>query len=214
MTDLGASLWLSLRVAGLATVVAALVAVPLAWWLPRGRRKGGRVVEALVLLPLVLPPTVVGYALVVLLGRHGPAGWAGFPLVFRLEGAVLAAATVALPLMYLPARAAFASIDDDLLATARLLGAGRLGTFWHVGLPLARHGLLAGVALSFARALGEFGATLMVFGWQPGRTTLPVAVYAAFERGDLAAAAWPAGVLAGLALVLVLLQHRLGRDRV
>lgn len=163
------------------------------------------------LLPLVLPPTVVGYVGVLALGRNGPAGWLGFPLVFTLPAAVIAATAVALPLVYLPTRAAFEAIDDDLLDAARQLGAGRRALFWHVALPVARGGLAAGLVLGFARALGEFGATLMVFGWQPGRTTLPLAIYAAFERGDLRAAAAPAACLAALALVAVAIERRLRR---
>ena len=202
------SLRLSLEVATLATLLAAAVAVPLAWAIgTRSRRGLSRIVEALVLLPLVLPPTVVGYAGVLVLGRHGPAGWLGFPLVFTLPAAVLAAALVALPLVYLPVRANFEALDADLLDAARLLGAGRWKLFAHVALPLARGGLAAGLVLGFARALGEFGATLMVFGWQPGRTTLPIAIYAAFERGDLAAAAGPAACLAVLALAAVLIER-------
>ncbi len=202
------SLRLSLEVATLATLLAAAVAVPLAWAIgTRSHRGLSRIVEALVLLPLVLPPTVVGYAGVLVLGRHGPAGWLGFPLVFTLPAAVLAAALVALPLVYLPVRAAFEALDADLLDAARLMGAGRWKLFAHVALPLARGGLAAGLVLGFARALGEFGATLMVFGWQPGRTTLPIAIYAAFERGDLAAAATPAACLAALALAAVLIER-------
>ena len=213
------SLRLSLEVALLATLLAAAAAVPLAWWVaagsrarcrpPGGRGRGllPRIAEAAVLLPLVLPPTVVGYAGVLLLGRHGPAGWIGFPLVFTLPGAVLAAALVALPLVYLPARAAFEALEPGLLDAAHQLGAGRLALLRHVALPMARGGIAAGLVLGFARALGEFGATLMVFGWQPGRTTLPIAIYAAFERGDLRAAAAPAACLAALALAAVLAER-------
>ena len=202
------SLRLSLEVATLATLLAAAVALPLAWALRgRHRRFGARLTEGVLLLPLVLPPTVVGYAGVLLLGGRGPAGWLGFPLVFTLPAAVLAAALVALPLVYLPARAAFEALDPDLLAAARQLGAGRIALVRHVALPLARGGIAAGLVLGFARALGEFGATLMVFGWQPGRTTLPIAIYAAFERGDLRAAAAPAVCLAALALGAVLLER-------
>ena len=211
------SLRLSLEVAALATALAAAAAVPLAWAVASGaRRRRGRgagplprVAEAAVLLPLVLPPTVVGYAGVLALGRHGPAGWLGVPLVFTLPGAVLAATLVALPLVYLPARAAFEALEPELLDAARQLGAERGALLRHVALPMARGGIAAGLVLGFARALGEFGATLMVFGWQPGRTTLPIAIYAAFERGDLRAAAGPAACLAALALAAVLAERAL-----
>ncbi|BAM04073.1 molybdate ABC transporter permease subunit [Phycisphaera mikurensis] len=207
------SLRLSLEVALLATLLAAALAVPLAWAARAGRRRrrATRIVEAAVLLPLVLPPTVVGYAGVRILGRDGPAGWLGVPLVFTLPAAVLAAALVALPLVYLPTRAAFDALEPDLLDAGRQLGAGRYALLRHVAFPLARAGLAAGLVLGFARALGEFGATVMVFGWQPGRTTLPIAIYAAFERGDLRAAAAPAACLALLALGAVLLERALRR---
>ena len=199
---------LSLLVAVAATALAAAVAVPAAWLLA-GRRVV--LVEVLILLPLVLPPTVVGWALVVLLGRSGIGGMIGYSPVLRIEGAVVAAAVVAVPLVFLPSRAGFAGIDTDLLDAARAAGATRWQVLWHVRLPLARRAVLAGLLLGLARALGEFGATLMLVGVQPGRTTLPLEVWRRFERGDLAAAAWPALTLAALAAGLVLVHHRLTR---
>ena len=211
-SELWASAWLSVRVAGAATALAGLAAVPLAWAMSRRRGRGTRgVLEGVLLLPLVLPPTVVGLGLVAALGRRGPAGWLGVPLVFTPAGAVVAAAVVAFPLIYLPSRAAFAAIDEDLLDAARVAGATGPRRLWLVDLPLARRGVLAGLLLGLARALGEFGATLMVLGWQPGRATLPIAVYAAFERGDIAAAAWPALMLAAAALALAVACDRLSR---
>ena len=203
----------SLQIGVTATLLAMLVAVPAAYALA-GRRGAWRTIaEAALMVPLVLPPTVVGLALVVLLGRNGPAGWLGIPLVFTLSGATIAAAVVAVPLVYLPSRAAFASIDGDLVDAAKTMGAGRLQLAWHVRLPLARRGVTAGVLLGFARALGEFGATLMVLGWQPGKETLPIAVYAGFERGDLTAAAWPALILAGASVVLMVGYNLLPAQR-
>ncbi|MEM8874329.1 MAG: molybdate ABC transporter permease subunit [Planctomycetota bacterium] len=202
------SAWLSLQVASAATMLAALIAVPLAWFVARRRL---RWLEVAVLLPVVMPPTVVGFALVVLLGNRGPAGWLGVPMVFTVGGAIIAAAVVALPLVYLPTRAAFAAIDPDLRDATRILGASRSQSLWHVDLPLARHGIAAGLLLGFARGLGEFGATLMVLGWLPGKTTLPIAVYAAFERGDLIAAAYPAGLLAMLAVLLVIAHNAVAK---
>ena len=203
----------SLQIGIAATLLAALVAVPAGYLLARQRGPLRTIVEAALLLPLVLPPTVIGLALVVLLGRYGPAGWLGVPLVFTKSGAILAAAAVAMPLVYLPSRAAFASIDGDLVDAARTLGADRWQLAWHVHLPLARRGVAAGVLLGFARAIGEFGATLMVLGWQPGGETLPIAVYAGFERGDLTAAAWPALVLAAASVGLMVLYNLLPAQR-
>ena len=175
MSHVWTPLLLSLRIAAAATVLTALVAVPLAFVLARRRFVGKSAVEALIVVPLVLPPTVVGYLLIMAFGSEGWLGgqwlWRqfGYSILFRVEGAVLAAATVALPMLYLPAKAAFASVDRELEETARLLGASRLQLFWHVSLPLARKGLASGMILAFARALGEFGATMMVFGWQSRR---------------------------------------------
>ena len=208
MSGLAGSLWLSLRVAAAATALTALVALPLASLMARRRFPGKSLLDALITVPLVLPPTVVGYLLIVTLGANGWAGsWLhrtlGYTLLFRFEGAVLAAAVVSLPMLYLPARAAFADVDRDLEETARLMGAGRLRTFWHVTLPLARRGIASGAILAFARALGEFGATLMVYGWREGHLTLPISVYTHYEHGDAAMAAAASAVLAGVSLALI-----------
>jgi molybdate transport system permease protein len=127
-----------------------------------------------------------------------------YSVVFRFEGAVLAALVVALPMLYMPAKAAFASVDRDLEDAALTMGAGRLQVFWHVSIPLARRGLFSGLLLAFARALGEFGATLMVFGWQPGPVTLPISIYADYEQGDLAHATAAVVALSLISLALVL----------
>ena len=208
MSGLAASLWLSLRVAAAATALTALVALPLASLMARRKFRGKSLLDALITVPLVLPPTVVGYLLIVTLGANG---WAGswlrrtleYTILFRFEAAVLAAAVVSLPLLYLPARAAFADVDRDLEDTARLMGAGLLRTFWHVTLPLARRGIASGAILAFARALGEFGATLMVYGWREGHMTLPISVYMHYEHGDPAMAAASSAVLAGVSLALI-----------
>jgi molybdate transport system permease protein len=209
MDSLGNTFTLSLAIAAAATVLTGLVAVPLAYVMARQRFLGRGLLEAFVLVPLVLPPTVVGYLILVVFSRAGVIGgwfWRSFhySVVFRFEGAVLAAAVVAVPMFYMPAKAAFQSVDHDLEDVTRTLGGNRWQVFWHVSLPLARRGLLSGLVLAFARALGEFGATLMVFGWQPGRMTLPISVYSAFEQGEISEA-WPAVLalmLTSLALVV------------
>ena len=206
--------WLSVQIASVATLVCLLIGVPLAWGMARRRFAGHGLVEALILMPVVLPPTVVGYVILILFGAQGPfaALLHGYSIVFKFEGAVLAAAVVSLPMLYLPAKAGFATVERELEDIATLMGASRWQTFWHVSIPLARRGLMSGVTLAFARAFGEFGATVMVFGWQK-RVTLPISVYAEFDHGDLTTA-WPAVlVMSVAALSLVLVYNTLSAKR-
>jgi molybdate transport system permease protein len=207
--DLWRALGLSLRIAAAATALCGAVGVPLAFALRRRRFVGRSAVEALILLPMVLPPTVVGYLLLIGFGNRG---WftpllGGHSLVLTLPGAVLAAAVVALPMMYLPARAAFAVVETEVEDSARTLGAGPWQLFWRVCIPLARHGLLAGTVLAFARAAGEFGATVMVLGIQPDHETLPMAVYFGYERGQLGRAAAATAVMSALSLALIVVYN-------
>jgi molybdate transport system permease protein len=209
MTELWPALSLSLRVASVATLIACLAAVPLAFGLARRRFVGKSLVEGLILMPLVLPPTVVGYVILIVLGAQG---WlapllGGYSIVFRFEGAVLAAVVVALPMIYLPAKAGFASVERELEDIATVMGASRLQLFRHVSVPLAARSLASGVVLGFARALGEFGATVMVFGWQPGRLTLPISIYADYEQGNLADATAAVATLSIMSLALVMLYN-------
>ncbi len=180
---------LSLRVAFLATLFAALLGVPLAYGLARRRLPAPGLLSALTTLPLVLPPTVLGYYLLLLIGRQSPLGrllegW-GISLVFTWQAAVLAATVVSFPLVVRSAQAAFESVDPALEAAARTLGRSEAAIFFTVTVPLAWRGILAGAVLAFARAMGEFGATLMVAGNIPGRTqTLSVAIYDAVQAGQ------------------------------
>lgn len=182
-------LLLTLKVAGWATLLATLAGVLIAYALARLRFPGREVLDAMMTLPMVMPPTVLGYYLLVLLGRRGPVGgWLeanfGITLVFTWQGAVIAAAVVALPLVYKAARAAFESVERQFEQAARVLGKSEISVFLQVTLPLAWRGILAGAMLAFARAMGEFGATLMVAGSLPGRTqTLSIAVYEAVQAG-------------------------------
>ncbi|HVF09710.1 MAG TPA: molybdate ABC transporter permease subunit [Abditibacteriaceae bacterium] len=210
---------LSLQVAA-AALVLAFVAGTLAALLTANRDFWGKsVLEAVFLLPLVLPPVVTGYALLVLAGRQGVLGlWLehnfGFRLIFTPYAAVLASATVAFPLMYQSARAAFVTIDAHLQDVARSLGANPRRVFFSVTVPLSWPGLLAGAVLSFARALGEFGATIMVAGNIAGRTTTaPTAIYMAAEGGDLRLAGIYSALLAVLNLLFIVglnvwIRHR------
>ena len=180
---------LSLKVAGWATLLNLLFGVAIAYGLARWRSSARDLVDSILTLPLVLPPTVLGYYLLVVLGRRGVVGewlekW-GIELVFTWQGAVIASTIVAFPLVLKSARAAFENVDPQLENAARVLGISEVAVFFRVTLPLASKGISAGVLLAFARALGEFGATLMIAGNLPGRTqTLSVAIYAAVQAGD------------------------------
>jgi molybdate transport system permease protein len=184
------ALWLSLQVATWATLACLVLGTGVGYALARWRFPGRDLIDTLLTLPMVMPPTVLGYYLLVLLGRKGwLGGWLhaafGIQLIFTLTGAVIAATVVAFPLVFKPARAAFEAVDPQLQDAARVLGISEAGVFWRVTLPLAWRGILAGVLLGFARALGEFGATLMVAGSIPGRTqTLSIAVYEAVQAGQ------------------------------
>ena len=212
------ALWLSLRVAGVATLLSLPLAVLLALALARGRWPGKALLEALVNLPLVLPPVVIGYALLLGFGRHGPVGrWLfenfGIAFVFSFRGAVLAAAVMSLPLMVRAVRQALEAVDRGLEDAARTLGASRLDALASVTLPLAAPGLLSGAVLGFAASLGEFGATITFVSNVPGQTqTLPLAIYSALQSagGEAAAARLVAlsVALAVAALALAQWSHR------
>ena len=211
-----APLWLSLRVSLLATLLVAGAGIPLAWLLARRRFWGRELLNGLTSLPLVLPPTVLGYYLLVLLGQQSPIGqWLnrmGWPLVFTWRGAVVAAAVASFPLLVLTARAGFEGVDRRLEDMARTLGRSELAIFWRVTLPLAWPSLLAGAALTFARALGDFGTTLMVAGNIPGRTqTASIYIYDLLQANRRAEAGSMAVVVTGLALLLFVLSQTLTR---
>ena len=184
------ALALTLKVAFWATAFNLLFGVGIGYAMARWRFAGREVLDAVFTLPMVMPPTVLGYYLLVLIGTHGPLGaWllkhAGIRLIFTWQGAVIAAMVVSFPLVFKGARAAFETVDAQLENAARTLGIHEIAVFFRVSLPLAWRGILAGLLLSFARALGEFGATLMVAGSIPGRTqTLSIAVYEAVQAGQ------------------------------
>jgi len=183
-------LLLTLKVAGFATLAAFLIGVAFAFLLARARFPGKEWADALLTLPLVMPPTVLGYYLIVVFGRKGWIGqWLydafGVTLMFTWQGAVLASTVVSLPLVFKAARSAFEGVDPNLERAARTLGLSEVGVFSRVSLPLAWRGIMAGTMLAFARAMGEFGATLMVAGNLPGKTqTLSLAVYDAVQAGN------------------------------
>ncbi len=211
------ALGLSLRVAAVATLVNAVVGVPLAYLLARKRFRGRTMVDLVVTLPLILPPTVTGYYLIVLLGRRG---WLGAPLyaltgwsvTFTWYAAVIASAVMAFPLLVRTARAAIESVDRDLEHVALTLGRTEWQTALEVTLPLARNGILAGLVLAFARSVGEFGATLMLAGNIPGRTaTVPLAIYTAVQNGETSEVVVLVSALTAVSCLVIYLAGRLGR---
>ncbi len=215
MTDLE-PFYRSLRVSSLATSLIVAVGLPIALLLARGRFPGKSLVGGILVLPLVLPPTVLGFYLLQVLGRRAWLGhWLeqslGITIVFHWSGAVVASAVAAFPLFLLPARGAFESVDPGLEDVARLLGRSELSVFLAVTLPLAWRGLAAGVVLAFARALGDFGATLMVAGNIPGLTqTAALAIYDAVQINDTARAGQLTLLISLVAIVaLVIVQRNL-----
>lgn len=211
-------LWLSLRVSLTATVLTLAAGVPVAWLLARKRFAGRNVLEAVVVLPLVLPPTVLGYYLLVVIGSRGPVGRAlaaaGLELAFTWGAAVLAACVGSIALVIKSAQAGFETVDRQLEQAARTLGRSEWSVFWSVTLPLAWRSVLAGTVLAFCRALGEFGITLMVAGNIPGRTqTLPLAIYDRVQAAQMDEANALAMIAVGVVVVLLFGLSRLARLR-
>ncbi|NJK56371.1 MAG: molybdate ABC transporter permease subunit [Pleurocapsa sp. SU_5_0] len=199
-------IWISLKTASTATVITFFLGIMAARWMLGYRGKSREVIESLLTAPLVLPPTVVGFVLLLLLGKNGFIGQIlahfGLTVIFSWYATVIASTVVAFPLMYKTALGAFKQIDTNLFGCARTLGASENRIFWQIMLPLAQPGLIAGTLLAFARALGEFGATLMLAGSIPGKTeTIPIAIFFAAEAGDMQQALW---------LVIIMLAISLG----
>ena len=197
------ALRLSLQTSLASTALAALVGVPIAWGLSRMRGWTQRLLSTAALIPMALPPTVLGYYLLLAVGRNSPIGSAldaafGFSFVFEWSGAALAAFAVSVPFLIRSAQAGFESIDHTLEDAARTLGQNEWSVFTRITLPLAWRSVMTGVSLALARAMGEFGATLMVAGSIPGRTrTMPIAIYEAVQTGQT-------GEAQALALMLTL----------
>ena len=213
-------LWLSLRVAALATLVSLFFGLWMAYMLANRKFRGKELLDAIVMLPLVLPPTVLGYYLLVVLGRSSPIGhlyeWIfGTPLVFTWQAAVVASTFHAIPLLVKSARAAFETVDRSYEKAARNLGASEWRVFWRVTMPLSRRPVLAASVLAFARALGDFGATLMIAGDIPGKTqTASIAIYDAVEGGDTVVARVLVLVLSVVAIAIVYASNRLQQRQV
>ncbi len=205
---------LSLLVALLSSIVVLLIGVAAAWWLSRRSIKGKIFIETVFMLPLVLPPTVVGFLLLVLLGRRSWFGeWIEWlfsaPIVFTWWAAVIASVVVSFPLVYQTMKVGFLSVDRNLEEAGRSIGANEWQVFWHITLPLAMRSLISAYILGFARGLGEFGATLMIAGNIPGKTqTIPTAIYVAVDSGNTAMAwAWTGSIIV-ISFVLLLLSRK------
>jgi len=216
-------IWSALRLSLIVTVVATSLVVVIgtacAFILAKGKFRGRELLDAVITLPLVLPPTVTGYYLIVLLGRRGLIGsylyeLTGWSVVFTWWAAVIAAAVMALPLMVKSARAAIESVNPQYELASYTLGKGRAETFFRITLPLARRGIFAGIVLSFARALGEFGATLMLAGNIPGKTqTMPLAIYETVVAGENKQAQILALILTALSLTAIYVTNKLANSR-
>jgi molybdate transport system permease protein len=221
--DAWAAIGLTLRLAAVSTALLLLLGVPLAWWLARSHSRWREAVSALVTLPLVLPPSVLGFYLLVAMGPHGPLGqltqWVGWGILsFSFTGLVLGSIVYSLPFAVQPLKAAFADLGERPLEVAMALGARPLDAFFSVALPMARHGVLTAAILSFAHTLGEFGVVLMVGGNMPGQTqVLSTLIYGHVEAMEYAQAhLLAAGMVVfafGVLLALMLLQRRTSDKR-
>ncbi|HEX9010545.1 MAG TPA: molybdate ABC transporter permease subunit [Holophagaceae bacterium] len=211
------ALRLSLRLAALTTLILLVLGLPLGWWLAATRRRWKFLVEAVVALPLVLPPTVLGFYLLVAMGLRSPLGRAwisltGHPLAFSFEGLLAASVLYSLPFTVQPFAAAFAAVDRGLLEASWCLGASRTRTFLRVVVPLSWAGILTGMVLSFAHTLGEFGVVLMVGGDLPGRTrTVSIAVYDQVQALEYAAAGRTAALLLAVSFAVLATVYGLRR---
>jgi molybdate transport system permease protein len=212
------SIWLTLKLASLTTVVLFILGIPLAHWLNVSRSRGALVVETLVTLPIVLPPTVIGFYLLVVFAPQNPLGnlWiqlTGHTLTFSFSGLVVGSVIYSLPFAVQPFQAALKAVPDTLIEVARISGANFLQVFWYVTFPIARRGIGAGIALSFAHTIGEFGVVLMLGGNIPGVTRVAsIALYDEVQKLNYPAAHAIALVLLGISFVLiftiVMLQRR------
>lgn len=206
-------LWISLKTSVCATIITLILGVAAAWIVAAYSKRSKGIVDAILTLPMILPPTVVGFFLLLILGKKGFLGnfleRMDISIIFSWSATVIAATVVAFPLMYKTVRAAFEQIDSNIIDAARLLGASELKLLFRIAIPVAWPGIVAGTILAFARSLGEFGATLMVAGNIPGKTqTIPVAIFFATEGGDMSKAyLWVALIFSISMLVMVLMNY-------
>lgn len=215
--EIRTAIWLTVKLAATTTLALLLIGTPIAWWLARSRVWWKEIVAAVVALPLLLPPTVLGFYLLVALGPDGLGGrigalWGARTLAFSFQGLVIGSTVYSLPFVVQPIRNAFEAMGDRPLEVAATLRASPTRAFWTIAVPLARPGLLAGAVLSFAHTVGEFGVVLMIGGNIPGSTkVLSVAVYDYVENGDWVEASIISGGMALFAFVVILSMMLIGR---
>ncbi|MEI8216491.1 MAG: molybdate ABC transporter permease subunit [Eubacteriales bacterium] len=204
--------WISIKITFTATLIIFFLGLFTAWLMTNYRGRWQGLLDGILTLPLVLPPTVAGFGILLLIGKNGPIGnflnLFGVNIVFSWYAAVIAATVVAFPLMYKTSRGAFEQIDPNILNAARTLGVSEWKIFWKVTVPMAWPGIAAATALAFARSLGEFGATLMVAGSIPGKTqTIPIAIYFATQSGDMRIAVIWVSIIFAISLTVIVLMN-------
>ena len=209
MTNDFSPLWISIKTALLSTLITFFIGIAVSYFMANYRGKLKGVIDGILTLPLILPPTVVGFFLLLICGKNGPIGKLMIlfdkSIIFSWSATVIAAIVVSFPMMYRSSRSAFEQIDTNLIFAARTLGLSELKIFYKIALPLAWPGIIGGLVLSFARAIGEFGATLMLAGNIPGRTqTMPLAIFFAAEGGDMQKALLWLLIITMLSLILIL----------
>ena len=205
-------LWISIKTATIATIITFFLGILISYWMSNFKGKSKGLIDGLFTLPLILPPTVVGFFLLIICGKNGPVGKLlelfNTSLIFSWAATVLAAIVVSFPMMYRTTRSAFEQIDINILSAARTLGLSEFKIFHKIAIPLAMPGIIGGLVLSFARAMGEFGATLMIAGNIPGKTqTMPLAIFFAAEGGDMQKAMLWVVIIVTLSLFLILILN-------
>jgi molybdate transport system permease protein len=205
-------LWISIKTATLSTVITFFLGIIISYWMANFKGKSKGLIDGLFTLPLILPPTVVGFFLLLICGKNGPVGKIfelfNTSVIFSWSATVLAAIVVSFPMMYRTTRAAFEQIDTNIISAARTLGLSEFKIFHKIAIPLAMPGIIGGLVLSFARAIGEFGATLMIAGNIPGKTqTMPLAIFFAAEGGDMEKAMLWVIIIVTLSLFLILVLN-------
>ncbi|MBC2459263.1 molybdate ABC transporter permease subunit [Clostridium beijerinckii] len=205
-------LWISIKTATLSTVITFFLGIIVSYWMSNFKGKSKGIIDGIFTLPLILPPTVVGFFLLLICGKNGPIGKLlelfNTSLIFSWSATVIAAIVVSFPMMYRTTRSAFEQIDINILSAARTLGLSEFKIFYKIAIPLAMPGIIGGLVLSFARAMGEFGATLMLAGNIPGKTqTMPLAIFFAAEGGDMQKAILWVIIIVTLSLFLILILN-------
>ena len=205
-------LWISLKTAFLATIITSIIGIFISYKMANYKGRGRGVIDGIFTLPLILPPTVIGFFLLLLCGKNGFVGkiFMSFNknIIFSWSATVIAATVVAFPMMYRTCRSAFEQIDKNMISAARTLGLSETKIFFKIAIPLAWPGIIGGLVLSFARALGEFGATLMIAGNIPGRTqTMPVAIFFAVEGGDMNKAMLWVLIIVAISFIMIFLLN-------